>query len=127
MDRRQHKHAEYKRAPVLMWGLILLAIGYSIVLGFPRPLTGMPLLEGFVGVALGLYICSHPAATVIKMLFYERYTLREISSEWTTLWWLLLNLLVLLAGWIVIFYGLVRIAEYRSPAPRGFMSMWIEV
>jgi hypothetical protein len=83
----------------------------------------MPLLEGFIGVALGLYICSYPAATAIKMLFYEHYTLREISSEWTTLWWLALNLMVLLAGWMVIFYGLVRIAGYRSPAPRSFMPM----
>jgi hypothetical protein len=121
MNQRQRRPAP------LMWGLILLAIGYSIVLGFPRPLTGVPLLEGFVGVALGLYICSQPAAVAIKMLFYERYALREITSEWATIWWLALNLLVLLAGWMVIFYGLVRIAGYRSSAPRDFMALWIEV
>ena len=107
-----------------MWGLILLAIACSIVLNSPRPLTRMPILEGFAGVAIGLYICSRPAANAIKMLFYERYTLREISAEWTTLRWLALNVLVLLAGWVVIFYGLVWIAEYRIPVPRGFILGW---
>jgi hypothetical protein len=68
------------------------------------------MLDGSVGVALGLYICSHPAANAVRMLFFERDTLRHIS-EWSVIRWLALNLLVLLAGWMVIFLGLRRFAE----------------
>jgi hypothetical protein len=68
-------------------------------------------LDGSLGVILGLYICSHPAANAVDMLFFERYNLRQISSEWSGVGWLALNALVLLAGWMVIFIGLTRLVD----------------
>jgi len=100
-----------KRNTRALWGLILLAIAYSSLLRYLHTLTGITMLDGSIGVALGLYICAHPAANAVNMLFLERDTLRRISSEWSVVRWLVLNLLVLLAGWMVIFVGLRRLVD----------------
>ena len=103
----QHRHWRDARP---LWALIAVAIIYSAVLRFLQTLTGVPLLDGSIGLALGLYICSRPAANAINMLFFERDALRRIS-EWSVLRWLALNLLTLLAGWMVVFVALRRIVE----------------
>jgi RsiW-degrading membrane proteinase PrsW (M82 family) len=103
MGQRQHI-----RNTRVLWGLVLLAVAYASLLLYLRTLTGLPLLDGGIGVALGLYICSHPAANAVNMLFFERDALRQIS-EWSLIRWLALNLLVLLAGWMVIFIGITRL------------------
>ena len=98
----------YRRNTRVLWGLILLAIAYTSLLSYLRTLTGITMLDGSIGVALGLYICAHPAANGVNMLFFERDTLRHLS-EWSVVRWLALNLLVQLAGWRVIFAGLRRL------------------
>ncbi len=90
----------------MLWGMVLLAIAYTGWLRYLHTLTGQPVLDGSVGVTLGLYICSHPAANAVDLLFFERHHLRPISSEWSGVAWLALNVVVLLAGWVVIFIGL---------------------
>jgi hypothetical protein len=105
LDRRQRRH---RRNSKTLWGLILVAIAYSGLLGFLQTLTGIAMLDGSIGVAIGLYICAHPAANAVNILFFERDALRHIS-EWSVVRWLGLNLLVLLAGWMVIFIGLRRL------------------
>ena len=45
------------------------------LLHYLHTLTGIPVLDGSMGVTLGLYICSHPAANAVDMLFFERYNL----------------------------------------------------
>ena len=99
-----------KRNTKVLWGLIGVSVVYSGLLRSLRTLTGIPLLDGGIGVALGLYICAHPAANAVNMLFFERDTLRQIS-DWSVIRWLALNLLVLLAGWMVIFVGLTRLVD----------------
>ena len=99
----------YRRNAKTLWGLILLAIAFSGLLRYLGALTGIALLDGGIGVALGLYICAHPAANAVNMLFFERDALRRISSEWSLVRWLALNLLTLLAGWMVIYVGIVRL------------------
>ena len=91
--------------------MVLLAIAYTGLLHYLHTLTGISVLDGSMGVILGLYICSHPAANAVDMLFFERYNLRQISSEWSGVGWLALNALVLLAGWMVIFIGLTRLVD----------------
>jgi hypothetical protein len=105
MGQRQHK-----RNTRVLWGLILLAIAFGSSLRYLHTLTGIAMLDGSIGVALGLYICAHPAANAVNMLFFERDTLRQIS-EWSVVRWLALNLLVLLAGWMVIFVGLLQLVD----------------
>jgi hypothetical protein len=99
-----------KRNTRVLWGMILLAIAYGILLRYLHTLTGTAMLDGSIGVALGLYICAHPAANAVNMLFFERDTLRQIP-EWSIVRWLLLNLVVLLAGWMVVFVGLRRLVD----------------
>jgi hypothetical protein len=101
----QHQHRRNTR---ILWGMVLLAIAYTGWFHYLHTLTGIPVLDGSIGVALGLYICSHPAANAVDMLFFERYNLRQIS-EWSGVGRLALNALVLLAGWMVIFVGLTRL------------------
>ena len=106
MDQHQRR-----RNTRILWGMVFVAIVYTGLLHYLHTLTGIPLLDGSLGVTLGLYICSHPAANAVDMLFFERYNLRRISSEWSGVGWLALNTLVLLAGWVVIFIGLTRLVD----------------
>jgi len=70
------------RNSATLWGLIVLAIVYSGLLRYLPALTGVPLLDGGIGVALGLYICAHPAANAVNMLFFERDRLYQMASDW---------------------------------------------
>ena len=99
----------------VLWALVLVAAAYAgLFYGLPS-LTGSNMLDGIIGVLLGLYICSHPAANAVDMLFLERGALHRISSEWSGVGWLALNALVLLVGCMVIIMGTTRLAGSRVP------------
>jgi hypothetical protein len=93
-----------------LWLLILLAGIYSGLLYFRHGVTGRPLLDGFIGVAFGLFICSRPAANAVDLLFAERFRLRQITSGWDGIGWLALNLLVFFVGFAVIMLGTRQLA-----------------
>lgn len=78
---------QYERNLLVLWGLVALALIYSYLLYFLPTLTGVRLLDGGIGVLLGLYICSHPAGNAVDMLFYGRGTLRRAISGWFGLGW----------------------------------------
>ena len=92
-----------------LWTLLLLGIAYSSVLYYQPTLTGTNNMDGIIGVLLGLYLCSHPAANVVDMLFFGGRDRRQFSSRRSAGLWLALNMLVLLIGWIVIFVGTTRL------------------
>jgi hypothetical protein len=92
-----------------LWALVLLGIGYSGFISYQGTLTGANNVDGFIGVVFGLYICSHPAANLVDMLFFRRGTRQQFSSKRSLFLWVALNLLVLLVGWIVIFIGTTRL------------------
>ena len=93
-----------------LWALILIGILYlGLVFAIPS-LTGVSLLDGSIGVVLGLFICSRPAGNAVDMLFYERGAFRRLTSGWDGIGWLALNLLVLFVGWLVIVSGAMRFA-----------------
>ena len=93
----------------VLWSLVLAAAIYGVAFRSLPTLTGRLMLDGGISVAFGLFICAHPAANWVNMLFFERHALRRISSEWSVVRWLALNLLVLLAGWMVVYLGLTRL------------------
>jgi hypothetical protein len=93
--------------------VVLLALLYGGWTYSQRTITGIPRLDGVIGVLLGLFICSRPAANMLDLLFAERRS-QSSSSEWSSLGWLGLNLLVLLVGWMVITIGATRLIE-RAP------------
>jgi len=86
----------------LLLGLILLAAITSGII-YIRPAFSANWIEGALGVILGLYICSRPAAYLVDLLYQPHY------AGPPKLWiWLTLNLLTLLAGVIVIFLGIMQ-------------------
>ena len=92
-----------------LWALVLLGVTYSGLFYYRYTLTGANNVDGIIGVVFGLYICSHPAANAVDMLFFGRGARRWFSSRRSVILWLALNMLVLLVGWIVIFVGTTRL------------------
>jgi hypothetical protein len=99
-----------KRNGLTLWRLIMLAIAFGLLINTLQALLGSAAAAGWIGIALGLFICAHPAANAVNMLFFERDMLSRLS-EWSVVRWLALNLLVLLTGWMVIFLGLRRLVD----------------
>jgi len=98
-----------RRGTKKLWGLIVLAALYTAWLYFGQPLQVPNRLWGGLGVLLGLYICSNPAANAIDLLFFDRHELNRIFSTQSGIAWLGLNLLTLFAGWLLIFMGVIWI------------------
>ncbi len=91
-----------------LWALAVVALAFIGWIYYWHGLSGFRLIDGSIGVLLGLYICSNPAGNAVDMLFFERGALRRMTTDWEGLGWLVLNLLVLLLGWVVIFIGATR-------------------
>jgi hypothetical protein len=88
--------------------LLVVACCYGALIALLPQLTGIALLDGTLGVALGLYICSHPASAAVDLVYLDRLVLQRLASEWSDLGWLALNLLVLVAGCLVTIVGATR-------------------
>ena len=104
MDRQRRGHKV-----MILSVLSVIGIGYASLVYSRSTLTGMNDLDGIIGVVLGLYICSHPAANLVDMLFFRRGARRQFSSRRSAVSWLLLNMLVLFIGAIVIFFGTTQL------------------
>ena len=102
----QQRGRRYKTLGVV----VLLALLYGGWIYTQRTITGMPRLDGVIGVLLGLFICSLPAANMLDLLFAARRS-QSSSTEWALLGWLGLNLLVVLVGWIVVTIGATRLID----------------
>jgi len=86
--------------------LVMLPAGFAGWLLLQGPSSVPNKLQGAIGVVLGLYICSHPVARMLNvLLFGDRPWL---GSKRSVVWWLVLNLMVLVIGWIVIVMGTTR-------------------
>jgi hypothetical protein len=97
------------RRSLFLWGFMLLALAFSAMLYSYGPLiTGEARYDGAIGVVLGLYVCSHPASNVLDLLFMEGGAGRRAPSAESGVAWYLLNLLVLLAGWLAVLVGVIQ-------------------
>ena len=95
-------------------GLMLLItglyVGWFDYFGY---LTGSNRLDGTFGILLGLFIGSQPAANMLDILLFMTADIREsLLSTNLGRFWLFLNLLNLIAAWVVIFTAVLRFA-YR--------------
>jgi hypothetical protein len=98
----------HKRNTPWLVGMIPLAVIYGVLLFALHAFTNNLRLDGIIGIVLGLYICSHPAANVVDLIIFGRFTVRRgLSRRGYALWWGL-NLLVMLAGLAVIITGTTR-------------------
>jgi hypothetical protein len=100
-----------------LWATIGVVGLYIVLLRLLPTLTGRPVWDGGIGVALGLFICAHPAAHAIHAWFFERAALQQASSDGPLMRWLALNLLVLMAGWMVVWAGIRRLVERTAQIP----------
>jgi hypothetical protein len=98
------QHRRGRRIKTL-WALVLLGAGYSTLLYSRRTLTGRHNVDGILSMLLGLYICSHPAANLVDILFFSRGSRDQFSSRRSFFLWLTLNVVVFVVGWMVIFLG----------------------
>jgi len=89
------------------WALALLAaLGLAYVVGllWRTTLLGSPQLDGSLGILLGLYLGSHPAANSIDLMFLGRGERAQLAPAP----WLALNGLALLISLLVIALGAVQ-------------------
>jgi hypothetical protein len=106
-------HRDYRSHAGVVAAMVVLAAAYCLVLYERRSLTGHPLVDGLIGMVLGLYICSYPAANMIDIIFYRQATRRRAVSGWSRVGWVSLNTLALLISWLMITSGVVR-AAFKS-------------
>jgi hypothetical protein len=94
-----------------LWMLSLAGAGFVGLIKYRQALTGMHELDGILCMLFGLYLCAHPAAYMLDVLFYWRNTEERFSSPRSAILWAALNILVLLIGWFVIFLGTTRLVD----------------
>jgi hypothetical protein len=102
-------HQLLGRKVITLSVISVMGIAYTGFLHFQPTLTGWYVLDGIIGVVLGLYISSHPAAHLVDILFYRRAMRYSFSSRQSAIGWLSLNVLVLFISGIVIFVGTTRL------------------
>jgi len=91
---------------------VLVAGLFTGSLAYFGQLTGVSRLDGSLGMFLGLYICSHPAANMLDVLLFMTADVRErILTNRSGQLWLGLNAVTMLAGWVVIFSGALRFVQ----------------
>ena len=96
-----------------LWALLVPVTAYLGWTAYASTITGVSRIDGTGGVLLGLYTCAHPAANGIDLIFKDRHSMRRVISEWDGIGWVLLNMLVMLIGWMAIVVGA---AYFSSPA-----------
>jgi len=88
--------------------VVCLAFIYILIVSINHTLTGINRWDGIIGVLLGLYVCSHPAANLVDLIFFGRTSLfQELSGRIKNIW-LGANLAVMVIGWVVIDVGMIR-------------------
>ncbi len=101
------KHRPFRGSAALV-GFGALALAYVGALWLLGTLTGNDVVDGSIGVLVGLYVCSQPAANAIDLLFFRRHAARDLVAGAGGALWITLNLLVLAAGWVAIWIGALR-------------------
>lgn len=101
-----------KRALKIAWLclLVVVAMAYSSMLNLQQTITGTNKVDGILGVLLGLYICSQPAANILEALLFGRLTHYHEPSMVSAITWWGLNGLVLLTGWMTLIVAMTRFA-----------------
>jgi hypothetical protein len=97
---------------VRLASVLLLALAYAVALQLADSLTGRSTVDGTIGVVLGLFVCSQPAANAVDALFYDRFGFTESLSGWAGRSWLALNVLVFMVGWSVITMGTTQLVRH---------------
>jgi hypothetical protein len=98
----------HKRNTPWLVAMIPLAVVYGVLLFKLQTFTGRVQWDGVIGIVLGLYICSHPAANLVDRILFGRYHFQPGRSRRDMALWWGLNVLVMFLGIAVIFTGMTR-------------------
>ncbi len=96
-----------------LWLLIVVAALYTALLFFRHTLTGAVRWDASIGVVLGLFICSRPVSNMLDLILFSRQLAPTFPSRRAEMWWVTLNVLVLLVGLAVLIGGTTRFASSR--------------
>jgi hypothetical protein len=88
--------------------LIVLAFIYGYLENYQRAFTGSTQADGVIGVILGLFICSRPAANFLGALYRSSSDYGAAASVLPGWLWPLLNVLTLCAGMITVILGAMQ-------------------
>jgi len=88
--------------------MIFLAFIIGALFHYLTRLTGINELDGMIAVWLGLYICSHPAANFLEMIVFHGDVQVWVALRRSAVSWFALNMLVLLAGFVLVMIGTTR-------------------
>ena len=86
----------------------MVAAIYAVLITELGALSSNLLLDGAIGVGLGLFICSYPASAAVDLLYLDRMAFQQLVSEWADLAWVGLNLVVMVVGCLVTIVGATR-------------------
>jgi hypothetical protein len=98
----------YQRRSQMLWTMLMVAVIYGLLISELGALSSNILVDGAIGIGLGLYICSHPASAAIDLLYLDRLAFQRLTSDWVDLAWVGLNLVVLVVGCMVTVVGATR-------------------
>jgi hypothetical protein len=104
-EARKARNARSIRHLAFVAGIALLYLG--LLLAF-HGLSGIIMVDGSVGVLLGLFVCSFPVRHFMDILIYWRTESRRFLSNRALAWWIALNFAILGLGWLVIVTGATR-------------------
>ena len=102
------RHRENMRGVAKLAAMALLSAAYLGLAAFRRTFTGRSALDGILGVVIGLYVCSLPARNFLSLLIYWRTEGIRFRTRRQLFWWLALNAVILISGWLVIVVGTTR-------------------
>ena len=88
--------------------MALLAVAYYVTIYFWRPLSSAHKVEGILGILLGLFICSKPAANLLDLLYDLLVNRFQQVNGLRLALWLVVNFFILFVGWFVITLGTTR-------------------
>jgi hypothetical protein len=88
--------------------MLLLAVSWLVLSAVLPSITGRHYADGIIGVVLGLYVSSFPARHFVDLLVYWRTEQTRFATRRSLGWWIALNAVVLLAGWLVIVFAAAR-------------------
>ena len=92
-----------------LWSIVIAA-AYGTLLYVWQGILGDRILDGAIGIVLGLYTCSHPASYFLNLLFFERGAVAERPGTPTGWDWAGFNVLVMIVGWLVVVAGAMQMA-----------------
>jgi hypothetical protein len=104
-------YQQRRRNSGLLWLWLALAALYDVLLIVQTRLTGVRRLDGSIGVVLGLFICSRGAGNLLDLVLFGRRFHPLQTSKRADAFWVGLNVVVLVAGCLVIVLGTTQFAR----------------